>query len=212
MSLNILLDHVLKYAKKTGQEIGAKSRAANDDKSPLPSINPIATGTAVIGTLSSLFGKKGGGLAKVGSAAALGALAYQAYKAYNQNNTPAAEAFERTGTAAENAGRAILRAMIAAAAADGEIDANERTLINQEGNNDPAITQWLAQEMTRPASVAEIAQDVNGDAALAAETYLAARLVCGELSRKEIVFLSQLSTALNLDDKLVENLEKQAGL
>ena len=45
----------------------------------------------------------------------------------------------------------------------------------------------------------------------AAEAYLAARLVCADLSRKEIVFLSQLSQALQLDDKLVDSLEKQAG-
>ena len=41
--------------------------------------------------------------------------------------------------------------------------------------------------------------------------YLAARLVCQELSRKEIVFLAELAKALGLDDALVEQLEKQAG-
>ena len=53
---------------------------------------------------------------------------------------------------------------------------------------------------------------VGSDEALAAETYLAARLVCADLSRKEIVFLSRLSQALNLDDQLVESLEKQLEL
>ncbi|MDU4875676.1 MAG: DUF533 domain-containing protein, partial [Neisseria subflava] len=36
--------------------------------------------------------------------------------------------------------------------------------------------------------------------------------VCADLSRKEIVFLSRLSQALNLDDQLVESLEKQLEL
>ena len=64
----------------------------------------------------------------------------------------------------------------------------------------------------RPATVEEIAAAVGNDEALAAETYLAARLVCADLSRKEIVFLSRLSQALKLDDQLVENLEKQLDL
>ena len=61
------------------------------------------------------------------------------------------------------------------------------------------------------ASAADIALDIGNNPALAAEAYLAARMVCGDLARKEIVFLSQLSQALNLDDKLVEALEQQAG-
>jgi len=32
------------------------------------------------------------------------------------------------------------------------------------------------------------------------------------LERKEIVFLAQLAQALNLDDKLVDQLEQQLGL
>ena len=68
-----------------------------------------------------------------------------------------------------------------------------------------------AAEAARPAQPAEIAREIGGDTALAAEAYLAARLVCADLSRKEIVFLSQLSQALQLDDKLVDSLEKQAG-
>ena len=65
--------------------------------------------------------------------------------------------------------------------------------------------------MLHPISVAEIARIVGNNTALATKVYLAARLVCQDLSRKEIVFLSQLATALNLDDALVEQLEKQAG-
>jgi putative membrane protein len=37
-------------------------------------------------------------------------------------------------------------------------------------------------------------------------------MVCGDLERKEIVFLAQLAQALNLDDKLVDQLEQQLGL
>ena len=111
----------------------------------------------------------------------------------------------------ETAGRVILRTMIAAAAADGTIDEAERALIVQEGGGDEETRRWLAAEAARPAQPADIAREVAGNTALAAEAYLAARLVCADLSRKEIVFLSQLSQALQLDDGLVESLEKQAG-
>ena len=91
------------------------------------------------------------------------------------------------------------------------IDEAEQSLILQEGGEDAETRQWLAAEAARPAQPAEIAREIGGDTALAAEAYLAARLVCADLSRKEIVFLSQLSQALQLDDKLVDSLEKQAG-
>ena len=97
------------------------------------------------------------------------------------------------------------------AAADGSIDEAEQSLILQESGEDAETRQWLAAEAARPAQPAEIAREIGGDTALAAEAYLAARLVCADLSRKEIVFLSQLSQALQLDDKLVDSLEKQAG-
>ena len=52
---------------------------------------------------------------------------------------------------------------------------------------------------------------MGNDPALAAEIYLASRIVCGDLDRKEIVYLHELAEALHLDDALVEKLEHQAG-
>lgn len=219
MSLNILLDQVLKIAKKTGAELGSKAAAANNGNNPLGSPIKALTGGMALSALTSLFGKKSGSsntLMKVGSAAALGALAYQAYKAYSASQpaatTPAQSDFLHDGSSnAEQSSRVILRAMIAAAASDGVIDEQERALIVSE-SSDAATQQWLAQEMSQPANAADIARDVGGNQALAAEVYLAARIVCGDLARKEIVFLAQLSDALNLDEKLIDALEKQVGL
>ncbi len=102
--------------------------------------------------------------------------------------------------------------MIAAAASDGLIDDAERAAIERESGSDAETAAWLQAEYAQPASIEQIAASVGSDEALAAETYLAARLVCADLSRKEIVFLSRLSQALNLDDQLVESLEKQLEL
>mgnify|MGYP000847216463 CR=1 FL=1 len=211
MNFNQLINQVLGAAKQYGD------KAAQSD-----TLTKLGGGAAAAGLLS-MFLKKGKGqrIAHAGSMAALGALAYAAYQKYQQNQSAGTEsaaaplALPETAFAAnndsENAGRVILRTMIAAAAADGSIDEAEQSLILQEGGEDAETRQWLAAEAARPAQPAEIAREIGGDTALAAEAYLAARLVCADLSRKEIVFLSQLSQALQLDDKLVDSLEKQAG-
>ena len=211
MKFNSLLNDVLQYAQKAGAELGSKI-AEGDTKS----INKVSGIAGSVGMLGSLLGRKMGGsgaLMKLGSAAALGALAYQAYQKYAADKTPPQHAFtsENTPDNAESS-KVVLRAMVAAAAADGEISSQERKLIENESQNvDANLSDWLVHEFEQPASVDEIARDIGNNQALAAEAYLAARVVCGDLSRSEIVFLADLSRSLNLDDKLVKTLEEHAG-
>lgn len=190
-------------------------------------LGKLGGGAAAAGLASMLLKRKGGGsLVRAGTMAALGALAYQAYQNWQKNqsaqtqaghqsaHTPAAltqNAFDPQGAAAQDAGRIVLQTMIAAAAADGSIDEAERDLIVQESGDDAETRDWLAAQARNPATVQALVQAVGGNTALAAEAYLAARMVCGELSRKEIVFLSQLADALQLDERLVAQLEQQAG-
>ena len=209
MNFNNLLNQVLGAVQQSGNKVMS-------DNNPLNSFG----GGALIGGLAAMLLKKGGtkSLLKAGSAAALGMMAYQAYQNWQkdrQNNTVAAlpeAAFAAQGQLAEERSRVILRTMIAAAASDGLIDETEKQLIAQEGGADAEVRQWLANEYARPASINELAEAVGGDQALAAEAYLAARAVCGDLVRGEIAFLSRLSQALGLDDGLVEQLERQLEL
>lgn len=201
MNFQNLLNQVLDGVQKTA-----------GDKNLL---GKIGGGAAAVGLASMLLGKKTRkNLLKTGSSAALGALAYHAYQSWQQSrNTeapPAQNAFAPQGTQSEDSGRLILKTMIAAAAADGSIDETERSLIEQESGGSEE-SQWLLAETRNPAAPAELAALTGGDTAAAAEAYLAARMVCGELSRKEIVFLSQLADAFRLDPQLVEQLERQAG-
>ena len=202
MNFQNLLNQVLDGVQKTA-----------GDKNLL---GKIGGGAAAVGLASMLLGKKTRkNLLKTGSSAALGALAYHAYQSWQQSrNTetpPAQNAFEPQGEQAQNAGRLILKTMIAAAAADGQIDEAELKLISREGGDDEESRQWLLAESQNPATPAELSQLAGGDTAAAAEAYLAARMVCGELSRKEIVFLSQLADAFGLEAQFVEQLEQQAG-
>lgn len=209
MDFNSILNQVFTAAK---EQVGKTM----ESDSTVDKITKAGGGAAAIGILSMILGRNGGaGLTKLGSLAALGSLAYQAYQQYQQSQTQsgapvAQEDFSATEHHADNS-RLILQVMIAAAAADGNITEQEKQAIITEAGNNPELSQWLQQQIANPISIAQIAAQTGNDPALAAQVYLAARIACAELDRKEIVFLSNLAEALNLDDALVEQLEKQAG-
>lgn len=187
--------------------LGTVGKAKSGDSD---AITQLGGGTALVGLLSMLLGRQGGAnLTKLGSLAVLGGMAYKAYQAYQQGQGKSAEnEIQPFSEAQSDAGNlVILQAMVAAAYADGELDDNEQRLLEQEAQNHPALAELVSQ----PASPAEIAQSVGNNPALAAQVYLAARLVCQELSRAEILFLDQLAKALNIAPELAEQLEKQAG-
>ncbi|PJG82515.1 tellurite resistance TerB family protein [Caviibacterium pharyngocola] len=208
MDFNSILNQVLDVAK---DQIG-KTMESN---STVDKITKAGGGAAAIGILSMILGRNGGaGLTKLGSLAALGSLAYQAYQQYQQSQSAGTSLSKEHFMATEqntDADKLLLQVMIAAANADGAITDDEKQAIVMEAGNNPEVYQWLQQEVNNPISIAEIAKQVNNNPALAAQVYLAARVACAELDRKEIVFLANLAQALNLDDQLIEQLEKQAG-
>lgn len=211
MDLNSILNQVLDVAKNSASKLETGNQT-------IDSLTKVGGGAALGGILSMILGRSGGAsLAKLGSLAVLGNLAYQAYQNYQksqQNTQPniSENAFDVLNSSSHvDAGELILRTMIAAAAADGEITEDEKQTIANEAGNNPELAQWLAQEIQNPISINEIVRLVGNDTALASNVYLAARLVSKDLSRKEIIFLANLAQALGLDDALVEQLEKQAG-
>lgn len=214
--LNSVLGTVTNSANQGKSDLGGilnsvlgtigQAKSGNTD-----AITKLGGGTALIGILSMVLGRNGGAnLTKLGSLAALGGMAYKAYQEYQKSQAGAesadvAQSFEAEQTDAGNS--VILQAMIAAAFADGDLDEAEQAILEKEGENNPA----LAELVSTPATPAEIARNVGNNPALASQVYLAARLVCQELSRQEILFLGELAEALGLDQALVEQLEKQAG-
>ncbi|HHK5569860.1 TPA: tellurite resistance TerB family protein [Neisseria lactamica] len=202
MNFTRLLNQVLSTVQKKGNTFS---------DSPL---NSFGGGAPVASVASMLLnGKNRKTITKIGSTAALGYLAYRGYQMWQQNKGRASVTqsdFQPAGETEETYSRTVLRTMIAAAS-DGMIDEAERRTIEQESGTDPETAGWLAAEYRLPASIEDIAASVGNDEVLAAEAYLAARLVCADLSRKETVFLARLSQALELDDNLVENLERQLG-
>jgi uncharacterized membrane protein YebE (DUF533 family) len=204
--------------------------------------HPGLTQAAVVGLAGLLFrkGKKsriGGNLVKLGGLALIGSLAYKAFQQHQRTSEPAAP---QGGTArlsadgdpdgqtlteipatsrfhpvsqTEDDAMLFLRAMIAAAAADGHIDEGERARIVKglsEAGIDPQATSWLEGEMASPADVEELASGVN-DPELAAQVYTAARIAIDPDTIQEREFLRQLAEALDLDQTMRRRIEDTVG-
>ena len=223
MDFNSILNQVL----NGGQQIAQQRKSGGTLGNILGNINNdtlkgFGGGVAATGLLSLLMGKKGFGsnALQLGSMAALGALAYNAWKNYQGGQAAPASAAqgqfipaeERSQAQTAQASELTIKAMIAAAAADGRIDTAESSaILAQIGTENAEARAWLEQQIHNPPTPQSLAAEVGNDPALAAEIYLASRIVCGDLERKEIVYLHELAEALHLDDALVEKLERQAG-
>jgi uncharacterized membrane protein YebE (DUF533 family) len=113
-------------------------------------------------------------------------------------------------------GRALLKAMIAAAKSDGHLDARERELVQAELRRTQADGEtqcnWVQAELQRPldaGEVAAVAAQASGPE-MAAEIYLASVLVVDETPPPERAYLDSLAQALRLAPSLQAGLEARA--
>jgi uncharacterized membrane protein YebE (DUF533 family) len=107
----------------------------------------------------------------------------------------------------------MVRAMIAAAAADGEIDNREESRILRylrDAGATPAEYAYAKAEMQRPASPDELAANVSGTEA-AVEIYAAALLATQAATPGGRDFLARLATALTLPTDFVADLHASWG-
>lgn len=194
----------------------ARSDAKAADKGLLNA--DFGKGALAGGALGLLLGKNRTTrkLATYGGLAALGVMAYKAYGDYKRQQEGVATAEPRTvdrlpAPEAELHSQAILKALVAAAKADGHIDARERSVIEGEFNridNDAQLRQWLSAELERPLDPAEVARAATSPE-MASEMYLASVLAADEQSYMERAYLDELARQLNLDDALKARLEQQ---
>jgi uncharacterized membrane protein YebE (DUF533 family) len=150
--------------------------------------------------------------------ASLGMMAFQAYQAWQRQQASAPQEAPRTvdllaGPEVEAHSHAILRALIAAAKADGKIDAKEEEMIRQEiarHTDDPDLQQWLDDEVTKPLNAREVAQAADDEPGIAAEMYLASVMLVDDQQDAERTYLDELAAALKIDPQLQVHLEQQA--
>jgi uncharacterized membrane protein YebE (DUF533 family) len=184
-------------------------------------------------------GKLTGNLVKLGGLAVIGGLAYKAYQNQQTAKRPQAGGADASGAPASGPDEAVaqsalslpetsrfhpvsqteddallfLRTMVAAAAADGHIDAAERSRIVNgltEAGIDPEASRWLETEMASPADVEELAANVN-DPDKAAQVYAAACIAIDPDTIQEREFLHQLAEALDLDPAMRAQIDDTAG-
>mgnify|MGYP001552781240 CR=1 FL=1 len=185
-------------------------------------------GGALGGALTSKKGRKLAGSAlKYGAVAAVGGIAYSAYKRYQQN-TPSADTStshnwsgigqERFAAAIENANGSgallIMRAMIAAAFADGHLDDQEKARIFAELDRrqlSPTDKASLFDELKHPLSMSKIVEEV-GSPEIAAEVYAASLIAIDETSPDGQLYLRTLASALSIPEELTTSIYEQVEL
>jgi uncharacterized membrane protein YebE (DUF533 family) len=106
----------------------------------------------------------------------------------------------------------LMRAMIAAAKADGSIDAAENAKIFEQVNAAGFSAEekgFLLEELSKPLDINAVVATATSPE-IAAEIYAASVLVLGEINPAEKVYLETLASKLNLDPALAAHL--QAGV
>lgn len=104
----------------------------------------------------------------------------------------------------------LIRAMIAAANADGEISAEERTRIEDRLEAAGASAEdrrFIDQELRAPRSVDALVAEVR-DAETAEQVYLASRVAIEPDSAAERTYLDYLAARLRLDPERVQELNR----
>lgn len=195
----------------------------------LASRNQLATGAAIGGLAAVLLGTKAGrsitsSAAQMGGLALIGGLAYKALQNYQAgkplldlqgaaNNLPGQVPALPAPTPEQDRALRLVRAMIAAASADGIIDATERAAIAgnlKAAGLDAEAAQFLEQEFANPADISTLASGLT-TAEEAAEVYAAARLAIDPDLQEEQDFLAALASSLNLEPGLVAHIDAAAA-
>lgn len=218
MKIQGFLDHLLKSAQGGGNTAGNSSDAAPSQGGLGGMLNAdFGKGALAGGALGLLLGKHKTTrkLATYGGLAAIGVMAYKAYGDYKQQQGGASaepQTVDRLPPPqAELHSQAILKALVAAAKADGHIDARERQVIEGEFtrvNQDAELQQWLHAELEKPLDPAEVARAASTPE-IASEMYLASLMAADEQNFMERAYLDELARQLKLDDALKLKLEQQ---
>jgi len=212
-----------------GKAMGGQSGAEIlEQLKQLAAQNQLGAGAAAGGLGAIVLGTHAGrtlavDAAKLGALALIGGLAYKAMQNYqagkpliNMAHTvaeaaPAGSGFEPAAVTHESA-ELYVKAMIAAAAADGRIDQTKVGKImaaeKQAGMGEHA-EEFLAAQLNKPASIDELAEACESPEQ-AVQVYTAARLAVTPDGGAEDQFLAALAEKLGIDEKLAAQIDAAA--
>ncbi len=168
-----------------------------------------------------LLGRGGfGNLVKIGAVAAVGGLAYKAWQnhqAQQGNTTPVdQERFippAQAGYQQEELSKTLVRAMIAATKADGQIDAAEKEAIFKKLEMMPLGAEekaFVFDELSAPLDINAVVGRADS-AEHGAEIYAASLIAITADTAAERAYLDALAYKLKLDPGLVAEIHKTAG-
>ena len=224
MDTKSFLDELL----KAGRELADKGQAIAEDKLNLDesgekrdaTLSGMKTGALAAGAIALLLGtgtgrRVTGSALKIGSLAAVGGVAWKAYQNYLAKNdsavasNEAAPIHELEDEEANKRSVTLLKAMIAAAKADGYVDEAELAEIDKQIKNlklSGDIAEILKEELAKPLDIAEIAALAEGQEEKAAEIYLVSGVVTNKENEKERQYLEDLAKAMNIPEALLAEL------
>ncbi len=180
-----------------------------------------------IGGLGALAGAMlGGGRRSMGGAlgggvmALLGAMAFQALQS-SAGGTPrvplglAVPRSQAEQAELEHNSELVLKAMLNAAKADGQIDQDEiRRIVGkvQETGADAEAQEFLMAEMRKPMETESLVAAAQGKPELAAQIYTASFLAIEVDTPAEEKYLEQLASSLGLTPEVAQRIHKAVGL
>lgn len=191
--------------------------------------NKLATGAILAAVLGTKTGRQlAGNVATVGGIAAIAGLGYLAYKNYQSGKSPEtvpqpapqsetpllppptdSPFHPQSAQLSNDFALTLIRAMIAAAKADGHIDASERANIMDKvhavdlGSEAEAFIQ---NELANPVDIDDLVAAARTEEQKV-ELYAATRLTIDPDTRAERGYLDMLAGRLGLDDALIDHID-----
>ncbi len=234
MDMKSFLDELL----ITGKEYANKGREIAEEKLQMPkegeegydaTIDGMKKGAMAVGVLALLLGtgagrRVTGSALKIGSLAAIGGIGWKAYQNWmaqkdNENqevkdiasNAKIIPINELGEAEANERSQILLKAMIAAAKADGHINKKEVAAIDEQIKKlglTGDVASLMQEEIAKPLDVKEIAGLAKNNSGIAAEIYLVSAVVSDKENSMEREYLSSLAKEMGLPESLVAELQK----
>ena len=210
-----------------GTQTGQSSAAPNTSGMLGDVVEQLANNKVALGGLGALAGALLGGGGKAtrgaiggGSLAMLASLAFSSLQKAGQPRTRPPRALrepdnEEDVQALENDAEVIVKAMINAAKADGQIDQAEIEKIIgklQEGGLTAEEKEFFQTEAQKKGDLKSVAAAVDGDIDLAAQVYAASLLAIEVDTQAERSYLKRLAAELGLNPRVTAHIEKTLGV
>ncbi|NNC36867.1 MAG: tellurite resistance TerB family protein [Hyphomonadaceae bacterium] len=196
----------VKEIAKQGEDYLVDKLGIEDTEVARDALRKGAGASAAAGALALLLTSRSGRkLATIGGLAGLGTLAWKAYQKNGGEMPKSAQELIGVlkGDKAEARAEILIRAMVAAAKADGEINDREMALITAHRATSADALKLAINQPANPRDIAALADSAQA----AREIYAVSCRIADGLSPKERDYLDHLAMALDLSPEIAAQLE-----